>query len=66
MPAERTAAHLEAMVEAVAARLAEAGEELQPGERIITGVLAPPHTAKPGDTVRLELESLGGVELRFA
>ncbi len=66
LSAEQTAANLEAMVEAVAGRLAEAGEELQPGDRIITGVLAPPHTAQPGDTVRLELESLGAVELRFA
>ncbi len=66
LSAEQTAANLEAMVEAVAGRLAEAGEELQPGERIITGVLAPPHTAQPGDTVRLELEALGAVELRFA
>ncbi len=66
LSAEQTAANLEAMVEAVAGRLAEAGEELQPGERIITGVLAPPHTAQLGDTVRLELESLGAVELRFA
>jgi 2-keto-4-pentenoate hydratase len=66
LSAEQTAANLEAMVEAVAGRLAEAGEELQPGERIITGILAPPHTAQPGDTVRLELESLGAVELRFA
>jgi 2-keto-4-pentenoate hydratase len=66
VPAERAGAHLEAMVEAVAGRLGDAGEELRPGERIITGVLAPPHTARPGDTVRLELEALGGVELRFA
>jgi 2-keto-4-pentenoate hydratase len=63
---EHTAANLEAMVEAVAGRLADAGEELQPGDRIITGVLAPPHTASPGDTVRLELYGLGGVELRFS
>jgi 2-keto-4-pentenoate hydratase len=66
LSAERTAANLEAMVEAVAGRLADAGEELQPGDRIITGILAPPHTAQPGDTVRLELEALGAVELRFA
>ena len=39
---------------------------LRPGERIITGVLAPPHEAQEGDTVRLELEALGGVELRFS
>lgn len=63
---EHTAANLEAMVEAVAGRLADANEQLQPGDRIITGVLAPPHTASPGDTVRLELDGLGGVELRFS
>ena len=66
LSADETAANLEAMVEAVAARLEAAGEELRPGERIITGVLAPPHEAKEGDTVRLELEALGGVELRFS
>ena len=63
---EQTAANLEAMVDVVAGRLADAGEQLQPGDRIITGVLAPPHRASPGDTVRLELDGLGGVELRFS
>jgi 2-keto-4-pentenoate hydratase len=66
LDAEHTGANLERMVEAVARRLAEADEELRPGERIITGVLAPPHKAEPGDTVRLELDALGGVELRFS
>ena len=66
LSADETAANLEAMVEAVAARLEAAGEELRPRERIITGVLAPPHEAKEGDTVRLELEALGRVELRFS
>ena len=61
-----TAGDLEAMVEAVAARLEAAGEQLQPGDRIITGVLAPPHEAQEGDTVRLELDALGSVELRFS
>jgi 2-keto-4-pentenoate hydratase len=56
---------LEEMVDAVARRLADADEELRPGDRIITGVLAPPHKAEPGDTVRLELSEVGGVELRF-
>jgi 2-keto-4-pentenoate hydratase len=65
LSAEHTGANLDRMVEAVAARLAEADEQLRPGERIITGVLAPPHKAEPGDTVRLELDELGGVELRF-
>jgi 2-keto-4-pentenoate hydratase len=64
--AEETVERLEAMVEAVAGRLADAGEELRPGDRIITGIIAPPHEAKPGDAVRLELEALGGVELRFS
>jgi 2-keto-4-pentenoate hydratase len=66
LSADQTAANLEAMVEAIAGRLADAGEELQPGERIITGVLAPPYKAEPGDTVRLELDAVGGVELRFS
>jgi len=66
LSAEHTAANLEAMVEAVAGRLEDAGEELRAGDRIITGVLAPPYKAEPGDTVRLELDALGGVELRFS
>jgi 2-keto-4-pentenoate hydratase len=66
LSAEHTAANLAAMVEAVADRLGDAGEQLEAGDRIITGVLAPPHEAQPGDTVRLELEALGSVELRFS
>ena len=64
-PAE-TAANLDAMVDAVARRLAAADEELRPGERVITGVLAPPHRAAAGETVRLELDAAGGVELSFS
>jgi 2-keto-4-pentenoate hydratase len=66
LTAEHTAHALADMVDAIARRLADVGERLRPGERIITGILAPPHAARPGDTVRLELEALGGVELRFA
>jgi 2-keto-4-pentenoate hydratase len=66
VPAADTGERLQAMVEAVAARLAAAGEELRAGDRIITGIIAPPHQAQPGDTVRLELEEVGGVELRFS
>jgi 2-keto-4-pentenoate hydratase len=66
VPAADTVERLEAMVEAIAARLEAAGEELRPGDRIITGIIAPPYRARPGDTVRLELEELGGVELRFS
>ena len=64
--AEWAGANLEEMVDAVARRLEAADERLRPGERIITGILAPPHKAQPGDTVRLELEHVGAVELRFA
>jgi 2-oxo-3-hexenedioate decarboxylase len=63
--AHEAGARLADMVEAVRRRLADAGEQLRPGDRIITGVLAPPHAAKAGDTVRLELADVGGVELRF-
>ena len=61
-----TSAHLEEMVEAARKRLAAVDEDMLPGQRIITGVLAPPHAAHPGDRVRLELDALGGVELVFA
>jgi len=66
LSADHAGANLTAMIDVVAGRLEDAGERLQPGDRIITGVLAPPHKAQPGDTVRLELEALGGVELRFS
>src|SRR4051812_22437052 len=61
-----TGAHLQEMVEVVASRLRAAGEELAPGQRIITGAPAPPPVPPPGDRVRLELDGLGGVELLFA
>jgi 2-keto-4-pentenoate hydratase len=53
------------MVEVVAARLADADEQLRAGDRIITGVLAPPHKPAPGDQMRLELDEVGAVALRF-
>jgi 2-keto-4-pentenoate hydratase len=64
--AEEAGARLEEMVGVVAGRLEDAGEQLEAGQRIITGVLAPPHAAQPGDVVRLEIEGLGGVELSFS
>jgi 2-keto-4-pentenoate hydratase len=66
LDAEGTGAHLEERVRLTVERLDAAGESLEPGDRIITGVLAPPHAAAPGDVVRLELEAAGAVELRFA
>ena len=64
--AARAGAQLDEMVGVVADRLAAAGEALQPGDRIITGVLAPPHKAAPGDRVRLEIDGLGALELEFS
>lgn len=64
--AEEAGAKLAQMVEVVAQRLEDADEQLLPGDRIITGVLVPPHEASAGDTVRLELDEVGGVELRFS
>ena len=63
--AEGTGAHLEPMVAVAAERLADAGERLRPGDRIITGVIAPPTPVEDDDTVRLELERIGAVELTF-
>jgi 2-keto-4-pentenoate hydratase len=64
--AETAGARLEEMVGVVAERLAAADEQLRPRDRIITGVLAPPHKAAPGDSVRLELDGIGAVELGFS
>jgi 2-keto-4-pentenoate hydratase len=63
--ADGTSAHLEPMVEVIAGRLSDAGEKLRPGDRIITGVIAPPTPVEDGDTVRLELQSIGAVEVSF-
>jgi 2-keto-4-pentenoate hydratase len=61
--AERAGAALEAMVAATSARLEAVDERLVPGDRIITGILCPPHAAEAGDRVRLEVEGLGAVAL---
>ena len=63
--ASATGERLEEMVSAVAGRLADANERLRAGDRIITGIIAPPHEARPGDRVRVEFDALGGVELQF-
>jgi 2-keto-4-pentenoate hydratase len=63
---EAAGAHLDEMVAVIADRLGAAGERLNAGDRIITGVLAPPHKAEPGDHVRLELDGIGAVELEIS
>jgi 2-keto-4-pentenoate hydratase len=64
--AERAGAALETMVAATSARLEAVDERLVPGDRIITGILCPPHAAETGDRVRLEVEGVGAVELAVA
>jgi 2-keto-4-pentenoate hydratase len=54
------------VVDVVAGRLAEAGEELAPGDRIIAGALTPILWAEPGRAVALDLGPLGAVALRYA
>lgn len=63
--ASATGERLEEMVSAVAGRLADVDERLRAGDRIITGIIAPPHEARAGDRVRVEFDALGGVELGF-
>jgi 2-keto-4-pentenoate hydratase len=49
----------------VAAFLPEVGEELRPGDVIITGSVVPPLQVQPGDRVEYELAGLGGVSISF-
>jgi 2-keto-4-pentenoate hydratase len=59
-------ADLDQIVLTVAERLAEAGEQLHPGDVIITGTLVPPIEVGAGDRVRLELDPLGAVDIALA
>ena len=54
------------VVEIVAGRLEEAGEALQPGDRIIAGTLTPILWAEPGHAVSVDMGPLGAVSLRYA
>jgi 2-keto-4-pentenoate hydratase len=64
--AQTAGARLEEMVGVVADRLAAVDEKMLPGDRIITGVLAPPHKPIAGDRMRLEIDGVGAVELGFS
>jgi 2-keto-4-pentenoate hydratase len=50
-------------VRSVIRRLEDAGEQLRPGEVIITGTLVAPIEVRAGDRVRLELDPFGAVEV---
>lgn len=49
----------------VAAFLPEFGEELRPGDVVITGSIVPPLQVGPGDRVEYELAGFGGVSISF-
>lgn len=53
------------VVELVAGRLAEVGEGLRPGDRIIAGSLTPILWAEPGAEAMLDLGPLGAVSVRY-
>ena len=52
-----------AEVALVARLLEDAGERLQPGDRVITGSITPPQPVERGDEVTAELGSLGTLNL---
>ena len=62
----QTAGDLTDAVATIASTLQACGERLEPGDWIITGVLAGPFPVEPGDTLALDLGPIGRVELSFA
>jgi 2-keto-4-pentenoate hydratase len=61
----QAAGNLTSAVATIASTLEACGERLEPGDWIITGVLAGPFPAAPGDTLALDLGPIGSVELSF-
>lgn len=49
----------------VSRELAEVGETVQPGDKIIAGSLTPPVEIAPGDLVGVQLDNLGMIQLVF-
>jgi 2-keto-4-pentenoate hydratase len=60
-----TVSELEAVVRYVAAYLAAFGELLRPGDRVITGTLAPPPAVSAGELWRFDAGPLGDVSVAF-
>ena len=54
------------LVDLVARTLAEHGESLQRGDRIILGTLIPAPAAAKGDEIALDLGESGAASVRFA
>jgi 2-keto-4-pentenoate hydratase len=58
---------LEEVVAVAGRRLAEAGEQLRPGDRIIAGSITPQvGPLAPGDELQVEVAGLGGLRVRIA
>lgn len=62
----RAAGDLATAVATIGSTLLACGEQLEPGDWIITGVLAGPFPVEPGDSLALDLGPIGRVELSFA
>lgn len=60
------AGDLTSAVATIASTLQACGERLEPGDWIITGVLAGPFPVAVGDTLALDLGPIGRVELSFS
>lgn len=55
----------EEVIAFVSRELAEVGETVQPGDKIIAGSLTPPVEIAPGDLVGVQLDNLGMIQLVF-
>jgi len=55
----------EEIIAFVARELAEVGETVLPGDKIIAGSLTPPVDVSPGDRVGVQLDNLGMIQLFF-
>jgi len=60
------AGDLDALLLGIARFLDAHGAALRAGDRVICGSLVPPLAARPGETIALELDGLGRVEVGFA
>jgi 2-keto-4-pentenoate hydratase len=49
----------------VSRELAEVGETVKPGDKIIAGSLTPPVEVFPGDLVGVQMDNLGMIQLVF-
>ena len=58
---------LDEVIQVAARRLAEAGEQLRPGDRIIAGSITPQvGPLEPGDVLGVEVHGLGSLQARIA